>query len=211
VDGDVPTTYIVTACVSDKRWFDLDAERTPTDRYDLGGNGGREHAGGRSGGDMRGGPHNSGSNPAGAPPLDCWVDDTAETVARRLINLMCPREVCTVCGEPRRRIVGEPEYVTANGDTSDDDAEWRHGRGGDVHGLGSTAPQSLTRHAPTLGWTDCGHDNYRRGVVLDPFAGSGTTGVAASESGRDSILIDIDERNLELARQRIGLFLEEVS
>jgi site-specific DNA-methyltransferase (adenine-specific) len=152
----VPTNYIVTACVSDKRWFDLDAERTPTDRYDLGGNGGREHAGGRSGGDMRGGPHNSGSNPAGAPPLDCWVDDTAETVARRLINLMCPREVCTVCGEPRRRIVGEPEYVTANGDTSDGDAEWRHGRGGDVHGLGSTAPQSLTRHAPTLGWTDCG-------------------------------------------------------
>jgi DNA modification methylase len=239
------TSYITTACVSDRRWFDLDAERTASDtrnpRNELDEDGNPRYRRYRPGARMEGGARadfqGGADNPAGAPPLDCWIDGDVWTIPtapyksahyatypialpRRLINLMCPREVCVVCGEPRRRIVGEPEYVTANGDTSDDDAEWRHG---DVRGLGSTAPQSLTRHAPTLGWTDCdcpiGNPNqwftadekYRRGVVLDPFAGSGTTGVAASESGRDSILIDIDERNLELARQRIGLFLEEVS
>lgn len=73
--------------------------------------------------------------------------------------------------------------------------------------------------ATTLGWSDCGcgrhtedgesHDNWRRGHVLDPFAGSGTTGTAALDTGRDATLIDLDPRNLELARERMGLFLEE--
>lgn len=57
-------------------------------------------------------------------------------------------------------------------------------------------------------WSDCGHDDYRRGIVLDPFGGSGTTGVAAVRTGRDAVLVDLDERNVDLARERVGLFLE---
>ena len=53
-------------------------------------------------------------------------------------------------------------------------------------------------------WTDCGHDTWRTGVVLDPFAGSGTTGLVATGHGRDFIGIDLDERNAELAVERIG-------
>ena len=46
-------------------------------------------------------------------------------------------------------------------------------------------------------------------MVLDPFAGSGTTGSVATGNGRDATLIDLDERNLDLAYDRIGgLFLE---
>lgn len=60
-----------------------------------------------------------------------------------------------------------------------------------------------TRVAPDA-WTDCGHDNYRPGVVFDPFAGSGTTLLAAALAGRDAIGIDLDESNLDLMRQRIG-------
>ena len=61
----------------------------------------------------------------------------------------------------------------------------------------------------TLGWSDCGHDDYRRGIVLDPFAGSGTTLAAATEQGRDATGIDLDPRNYWLARERIGMFLAE--
>lgn len=159
------TSYITVATRSPKRWFDLDAVRTPTDRFDLGGNGGRALAGGRSGGDTRGGPHRSGSNPAGAPPLDCWFDGhdtwtvTGQTrlahyatwpakLAERLILMMAPAEVCAICGEPRR--------------------------------------------------SDCRHDDYRPGVVLDPFAGTGTTLAVADLHGRDAIGIDLDVRNREL-------------
>jgi hypothetical protein len=60
-------------------------------------------------------------------------------------------------------------------------------------------------------WSDCGHNDYRPGLTLDPFAGSGTTLMVATGHGRDAIGIDLDHRNLELARQRLGMFLEEVA
>jgi 16S rRNA G966 N2-methylase RsmD len=72
----------------------------------------------------------------------------------------------------------------------------------------STAPTADVR---TLGWSDCGHDDFRNGVVLDPFAGSGTTLAAASGLGRDSIGIDLNPDNVHLARERVGLWLEEAS
>ena len=61
-----------------------------------------------------------------------------------------------------------------------------------------------------LGWTDCGHDDWRPGVVLDPFAGSGTTLAVAVGHGRNAIGIDLDERNVELAQGAGGpMFFEE--
>lgn len=41
------------------------------------------------------------------------------------------------------------------------------------------------------------------GTILDPFGGSGTTGLVADRHHRNAILIDIDERNLPMARDRI--------
>ena len=41
------------------------------------------------------------------------------------------------------------------------------------------------------------------GVVLDPFGGSGTVGAVASYHGRRSILIDLDERNEAMIRERL--------
>ncbi|MCA0146758.1 site-specific DNA-methyltransferase [Blastococcus sp. LR1] len=43
----------------------------------------------------------------------------------------------------------------------------------------------------TVGWTDCGHGTPGRGVVLDPFAGTGTTLRTAIEEGRDAIGVDL--------------------
>jgi DNA modification methylase len=41
------------------------------------------------------------------------------------------------------------------------------------------------------------------GLVIDPFAGSGTTGIAALALGRKCALIDNDARYCELAHQRL--------
>ena len=49
-----------------------------------------------------------------------------------------------------------------------------------------------------------------RGVVLDPFGGSGTTGIVAVENNRDAILIELNKEYIDIAKKRIykelGLF-----
>jgi hypothetical protein len=78
--------------------------------------------------------------------------------------------------------------------------------------LGGFAYNRTIKTPREFGWTDCGHDDYRPGLVLDPFAGSGTTLMVAHGHGHDSIGIDLDERNLELARERVGpFFFDEVT
>ena len=45
----------------------------------------------------------------------------------------------------------------------------------------------------TVGWTDCGCGTpFRRGVVLDPFMGTGTTLRTATRLGRDAVGVDLE-------------------
>lgn len=58
----------------------------------------------------------------------------------------------------------------------------------------------------------CAGNHWRPGLVLDPFGGSGTTLAVATGHGRDGIGIDLDQRNVDLARQRVGpMFFHEVT
>lgn len=67
------------------------------------------------------------------------------------------------------------------------------------------APRTGNEHHPTekpvdlmgvvIGWT--------RGLILDPFMGSGTTGVAAARSGRPFVGIEIHEPYFDIACRRI--------
>jgi site-specific DNA-methyltransferase (adenine-specific) len=150
---------------------------------------------------------------------------------KRLIEAMCPLRVCTVCGRPSERIVDHKRTMLGAVDP-----EWQKARSA-VSGAGAFA-QSVDVTRETLGWSDCGcvnkwncrvyhpecgelncpcpPDNYedrqetrwRTGVVLDPFAGSGTTLEAAQAVGRYAIGIDLDHRNADLARSRVGMFLD---
>jgi hypothetical protein len=46
-------------------------------------------------------------------------------------------------------------------------------------------------------------------VVVDPFCGSGSTGEAAKQCGRDFLLCDIDEGMVRISRKRLGLAVTE--
>ena len=228
------TSYITVACVSDKRWFDLDAVRVdkpqPFHRDNCGGHK-REGISGRADQCMNPVGADGGrvqQNAAGAPPLDHWTDDPTDpddgdltwklsaegsslahyamwpsTLAARLIDSMCPRQVCTVCGEPRRRVTEKtPEYAAARSAVGD----FKAGRDRNG-GLNGTTQYVNGEHMTaaayvTTGWSDCGHDSWRNGIVLDPFAGTGTTLAAADFLGRDAIGIDLDPRNADLYPRR---------
>lgn len=225
------TSDMVIACTSAKRYFDLDAVRTVPKPHSVEYGDAETRARHSADGykvDTRGdgGRMTHGLNPAGAPPLDhWWHDDTFDqdawlistesyegshyaTWPRKLlttpIKAMVPHRVCTVCGEPSRRITEDNQDLAAAKRAVG--GKWKSG--GMERGL--KRPKGPDRidvsgEKVTTGWTDCGHgDNWRTGVVLDPFGGSGTTGAVATGHGRDALLFDLDDRNLELARERIG-------
>lgn len=220
------TEYLTIACKSSDRWFDLDAVRhAPLNGLDpdkpMGNGLYRDHPKE----DTDAGRPDRVSNPAGAPPLDHWWVDQIEQDAWLLptrpykgshyavfppdliqipIQAMCPRQVCKTCGEPSRRIVDAQR--TVDGEPRDDLGSISStGRmGADADGIGHWRKGTTYT---TLGWTDCGHDDWRNGVVLDPFVGSGTTLAVATGMGRDAVGIDLDVDNTDLARDRVGMFL----
>jgi DNA modification methylase len=229
------TSDMVIACKSSKRYFDLDSVRNgPNDRtHERSMTSPKDFAAHEDG--QRGKPTGAPMDPNGAPPLDTWVIPTAPykgshyatfppDLVVRPIKAMCPERVCRTCGEPSRRIVGDAEYVKPDGalhefhgDEFETNAAMANRR--KVTGADNG---NMSRQAPTLGWTDCDCSDdrnpsmglagkWRPGVVLDPFAGSGTTLAVATGHGRDAIGIDLDERNANLCRERVGMFLEVVS
>lgn len=80
--------------------------------------------------------------------------------------------------------------------------------------LGGAAGNASLKSGPVIsevteGWKPgcaCGLDPVPD-VVLDPFGGSGTTGSVAIGLGREAVLIDLNPKYVELARQRIGPML----
>ena len=214
------TSEMVVICKASDRYFDQDATRTvPVSTYEP-----HETNGGTTTAAVDG-EHTHGnvirstgrvvaSNPAGAPLLDWWkispkgyAGSHYATFPAALcippIRAMCPERVCTTCGKPSRRIV-DTSYVDAAGRPAPG-VSWSSGMPG---GKGAHSLKTATRTTTTTttGWTDCGHNAWRPGVVLDPFAGSGTVLDAALGQNRDAIGVDLDARNLHLAQDRLGMF-----
>jgi hypothetical protein len=123
-----------------------------------------------------------------------------EQLVLLLLEEMCPRRVCTTCGEPARRVTDAHQQGTGRTATGPKNVGRRNE---------SATYQRRTEAATvTTGWSDCGHDSWRPGLVLDPFVGSGTTLAVAAGTGRDAVGIDINPANADLARERVGMFLE---
>src|SRR5690606_12530491 len=116
------TSDIVVACTYDKRYWDDIATRRPPTRPDERWAGQVPHdlATGRDGGTGI-------QNGHGAPLFDYWEIPPGgypgshyavypPALIEPLIKAMAPPKVCRTCGEPSRRIVGEPTYVRNDSD-----------------------------------------------------------------------------------------------
>jgi hypothetical protein len=221
------TSYLFSATKSARRYFDLDAVRQPpspnTHARTAKGVDSRANSG-KSAADERGGNWSSLAvqhEANGSPPLD-WILLPPQPykgshyavwppkLCTPFIESMCPKEVCRECGEPRRRLVEPTEDYAAHlaalrGPRINSTPSGRH--------KVNVQPGGQLRRSSevtTLGFTDCGHGDYRPGVVLDPFAGSGTTLMVAAAQGRNAVGIDINEVNVALVQDRLGLFGAEV-
>lgn len=211
------TSDLVVACTSPKRyWDDIATRRESQGQPDFESNGPKAREREALGIDGTGRyAKRIDSNVAGAPLLDWWeippggYDGAHYAVFPAALVVPCvqamlPPKVCLTCGEPSRRIIHHDRKFSDIKDSagvSAANASLNPKRGP----MGAT--YEVTRES--VGWSDCGHDNWRPPHILDPFAGSGTTGLVATGHQPDATvtLIDLDERNRRLAEDRIGPLL----
>jgi site-specific DNA-methyltransferase (cytosine-N4-specific) len=157
-------------------------------------------------------------DPKGKNPSDFFKSNTKpypeahfavfpEDICIPRIKSSCPKEICSSCGKARERIIEkETTPWTHNGQDvrafpvegrtgNPQSSESLHRNGGGVYYQGKT-----------IGWTKCDcNADFEPGVVLDPFAGTGTTGKVALDLGRKVILIEINKNYRELIERRLSI------
>lgn len=192
---------------SKRYWYDLDAIRKPSHTTRWGKNPKYEQ--------QQSGLETQGYNPRGKNPGDVWRIPTRpfrgahfavfpEALVEPLVKSSCPQWVCKQCGKPRTRLVETtkentwrktPKAKGADGSSSDD---VKRKRGLQYH------QRWMTQHE-TIGWSDCGcGSGWRGGVVLDPFAGSGTTCLVARKLLREYVGVEINPEYVAMARKRLA-------
>lgn len=111
-----------------------------------------------------------------------------------------PEECCAECGTPGVPVYEKTDVVDVTAKGSRFDKGKTAGRtGGDRAQEGMRTVSVLVGHEPGCG---C-NAGSKRGVVLDPFGGSGTTALVADKHGRDAILIELNPEYIELMEKRL--------
>ena len=126
------------------------------------------------------------------------------------LKATCPPEVCAECGSPYERQV-DHEKIPLN-ELPESNPNYRPNTYARYNGVGedrNDASEKRTLPArETTGWEptcDCDTDATEAGIVLDPFAGAGTTLLKAKELGRKFVGIEINPEYADMARGRVGL------
>ena len=152
-------------------------------------------------------------NPAGKNPGDIWKIPTQPfsgahfaTFPEKLIQPMimagCPEAICKKCGKARERITKPTEEYAKNlGGKGFAKKDWISKGGGSSK---ADNYPSVTAQYQTIGWTDCGCSaGWDKGIVLDPFSGSGTTALVAKKLGRRYIGIEINKDYVKMSEDRL--------
>lgn len=192
---------------SDDYWFDLDAVRVPV-RSD-------ESVLKQSDGEL----HPKGKNPGDVFEIatETFSDSHFAVYPKKLcrppIKATCPPKVCSECGTPHERVVErKDEYQTA--EPGEDKFEGQR-NDTDRRGDGTTFsnnPEERKRPQRELkGWEsgcECDGD-VEAGVVLDPFAGAGTTCLVGDNLNRRFVGLELNDEYVTMAQDRIGIEVDD--
>ena len=107
--------------------------------------------------------------------------------------------VCPDCGKPWKRIIEKERLIEAPPSGNSEIGRWSREDSGALGGR-MTAPK-------TIGWQPTCSCNKEPipAIVLDPFLGSGTTGVVAKRLKRNFIGIELNPEYVLMAKKRTGL------
>ena len=116
-------------------------------------------------------------------------------------NIINPLEVIIVCSKGTRKKTGDKSKIDI---TKEEFIEYSLG----VWKFGSESAKRVKHPAPfpvELPYRCMKMFSYVGDVVLDPFMGSGTTGVACKKLDRDFIGIELDKTYYDIAKERIDV------
>ena len=120
------------------------------------------------------------------------------------IKAGCPERVCDECGKPYERDV-ERIRVPRN-ELPKNDVRYRpnnyDGSYKDINGKGD-AGYVKTNDLGFKKMCNCKTDKSVSGHVLDPFGGSGTTGLVADRLNRNATIIELNKDYVEIAEDRL--------
>ena len=112
---------------------------------------------------------------------------------------------CPECGAPWERVMEKGELVSSSSRT---DVRQNQGNGETSCTRPGHALAFFKRERTTTGWRptcDCGREDVTPCLVLDPFCGSGTTGMVAIKHGREFVGLDLSGEYLStLAIERLN-------
>ena len=125
----------------------------------------------------------------------------------------CPEKICVECNEPYQSKIEIKR--TPRWELPKDDPRHRPKKYENAHDkLNGSTRHSITE-TKVLGLEkqcDCKTNETKAGTVLDPFAGSGTTGIVAAIKNRNAVLCELNKEYIDLAVKRInesvGLFVD---
>jgi len=125
----------------------------------------------------------------------------------KILKCACPEQICKKCGknrEPVSKTTFNPIRKPYNNGVYELEAKGdrrvatvnRKGVGYNTHEI--------------IGYTDCGcNAGFEAGIVLDPFFGAGTVGIAAEKLGRRWIGIELKQEYIDIAKKRLELYMNE--
>tara|TARA_Y100001973_G_C5140784_1_gene302817 strand:+ start:66 stop:1052 length:987 start_codon:yes stop_codon:yes gene_type:complete len=111
----------------------------------------------------------------------------------------CPEKICVDCGKPYERVMQRPKQLEVE----------RNKRSGlDDRKVGGVLDKYNRENPPMdLGvqkQCNCETCETKAGTVLDPFAGSGTTGIVAATHNRNAVLVELNSDYIELMKKNIN-------
>jgi len=121
-----------------------------------------------------------------------------EELCETPIKAGCPEFVCVKCGKAREKIVEtENSKRTRKVGEGQDSEVGTKGRAGEVEVINEYL-------------SNCGcNEGFTNGIVLDPFFGSGTTGLVALKQNKQFIGIELNPDYIEIANKRLAPHLEQ--
>jgi DNA modification methylase len=130
-----------------------------------------------------------------------------------MIKAGCPEFICTKCGKAREKVYRAEGLPRTRG-------KGKNAVMGNQDGRGDINSQKLIEWRENhpvefTGYTDCNcNAEFKPGIVLDPFMGSGTTAIVARKLGRNFIGIELNPKYIKMAENRLlkelGLFNEAI-